>query len=65
MLLTPNKLNYGTCPHCKCELNTWSYVPANAIGNKYFVSTVCPNIKCKKDIHVRVYVTFDVEVESN
>lgn len=62
MLLTPNKLNYGTCPYCKFLLNEWRYVPADAVGNLYHCTAKCPNRNCRKNIGVKVRVTFDVDV---
>lgn len=63
MLLTPNKLNYGSCPHCKFLLNEWGYIPADAVGSRFYQHSRCPNDRCGKKIVVRVLVTFDVEVE--
>lgn len=62
-MLTPNKLNYATCPHCKVLLNQMNYVPVTAMANIHFVRSECP--ACFHDIWVRVRVTFDVEVDKD
>jgi hypothetical protein len=59
-MLTPNKLNYATCPHCKTFLDQMHYVPMSALANPHYVFSVCP--ACQEEIEVRVYVTFTVEV---
>lgn len=65
MLLTPNKLEWGTCPHCKKLLNCWDGIPAEAVGAQYWQSMKCPSKDCGKALEVRVRVTFKVEIEKS
>lgn len=59
--LTPNKIEWAKCPHCEFTLNTWEGVSLDALGNRYFVASLCPNKKCKKKIGIKVRIEFKVE----
>jgi hypothetical protein len=62
-MIEPNRLYYAKCPHCKVTLNSWSWVPLDALASQYFRETRCPMKDCGKPIDVRVHVTFKVEAE--
>jgi phage FluMu protein Com len=60
-MITPNKLNYGTCPNCKILLNSLEWIPFSALASTYSRYVKCP--RCDAMLGVRIKVTFDVEIE--
>lgn len=55
------KLNWGKCPYCLKELNTWNYIPSSTLFTSNFIEAICPS--CKKDIDVKVEVIINHLIE--
>ncbi len=59
-----NKIEWGTCPHCKTMMNGFQFYPAQIImqgASDVYIESKCP--KCKEPTLVACKVTVEFTIE--